>query len=340
MKKNLRALFGNFHTYTSIGMLLRLTQQNILLPFYHSISDHHLAHISNLYQMRSSSLFIKDLEFYLQHYKPISLHELNQLVASGEKPAKPVFHVTFDDGLRELYTVVAPILEQKGIPATIFINTGFIDNTQLFYRYKVSLLVEALQSIKSTQAQKQLADTLGIKPAGKEAIKLQLLQLGYNDQATIHMVANLLEVDFDAYLKEKQPYLTSPEIKRLMAKGFTFGSHSIDHPHFNSISFDEQKRQVNQSFETMKTLLGIRDKYFSFPFGDDGVSLEFMRWLQEEANCSLTFGISGFKSDFSPTHLHRIPMEGTLKEADNLVKSEYLYYMAKAAVKKNTIQRK
>lgn len=123
----------------SLNSLVSLSGQRLVLPFYHAVSDEELPHISALYPHKSVASFIKDLDTLLQYFEPIDLQQLIQLVQNKEQPRKPVFHLSFDDGLREVYEIVRPILLDKGIPATAFINTAFIDNKALFYRYGESL---------------------------------------------------------------------------------------------------------------------------------------------------------------------------------------------------------
>ena len=51
-----------------------------------------------------------------------------EAVEGSGKLDRRCLHLTFDDGFRELHDVVAPILLRKGIPATFFVNSAFIDN--------------------------------------------------------------------------------------------------------------------------------------------------------------------------------------------------------------------
>ena len=89
----------------------------------------------------------------LQNFEPLSLQELYEIMLGKRELHTPAFHLTFDDGLREVFDIAAPILKQKGIPATIFLNSGFVDNRSLFFRYKVSVLLELLQSQNLTDRQ-------------------------------------------------------------------------------------------------------------------------------------------------------------------------------------------
>src|SRR5690606_1022006 len=131
--------------------------------------------------------------------------------------------------------------------------------------------------------------------------------------------------------------LSTAEILELQSRGFTFGAHSKDHPFFRDLSINAQKKQVSEDFTFLQQKFGITDKYFSFPFSDEGVKTEFFNYLYREENCKLSFGISGLKDDISKFHLHRIPIEGSLIPASTLIKSEYSYFMMKKPFNKNKI---
>lgn len=121
------------------------------LPFYHVVSNVELPHILN-YPYFNVAQFEKQLDIYLKYFKPASLDD----VVSGICTGKRMFHLSFDDGLRQCAEVVAPILLRKGIPATFFINTAFVGNRKLFYRYKASLILSTIHNKTSQQVEKFL----------------------------------------------------------------------------------------------------------------------------------------------------------------------------------------
>ena len=110
------------------------------LPFYHTVSNKYLPYILN-YPFKNSTQFETELDYYLKYFKPVSLDYL----VENPKPNKNVFHLSFDDGLRECEELIAPVLLKKGIPATFFVNSGFVDNQALFHRYKASLILSELK---------------------------------------------------------------------------------------------------------------------------------------------------------------------------------------------------
>jgi len=323
--------------FFSQNLLIKLTGQKLILPFYHTISEQRLPHISNLYQIRSTKQFDRDLDYLCSHFKPISIKELDDIVCNNKILDKPSFHLTFDDGLKEIYTEIAPILERKGIPATFFINTDFVDNKSLFYRYKVSLIIERLNT--NNESKKELIKYFNLSEISIGTIKNRLLTFGINDTPIIDNIANLIELDFAEYLRIQQPYMSKRDINELLGKGFSIGSHSLNHPCFKEIDINEKKRQINESFQFIEKEFNLKDLYFSFPFSDESVEIKFMDWLYNTANCRLSFGISGIKSDYIKFHIHRIPFEQESTRVQDIIKNEYLYFIVKSIFNKNRIKR-
>ena len=295
-----------------------ITGEQLIFPFYHSVNDNIPEHLINLYEPRSIENFEKDLDYLVQHFKPISLIELLEFkknaclsVGQGFKTKEPCFHLTFDDGLSEIYDVVAPILVKRKIPATFFINSDFLDNKNLFYRFKASILVERFA-----------ADGL--------------LDISFHEKDEIENFAKTLNVDFNEYLEKEKPYLTSLQIKDLINQGFTIGAHSQNHPLYNLIAEKEQINQTLNSVNYLKQEFGLDYSVFSFPFTDDGMSKSFFKAIESQVD--LTFGSAGIKKDSVKFNLQRIPME-TNESAEQLIKTQYFYCFLKKLFGRNKIVR-
>ncbi|MDF1696097.1 MAG: polysaccharide deacetylase family protein [Saprospiraceae bacterium] len=251
----------------------------------------------------------------------------------------PAFHLTFDDGLKEVYTHIAPLLEEKGIPATFFVNTDFIDNKKLFYRYKIGLLLEEIGRDENNAKALEISKIVQQNSKWHLDCRSSLLRLNYHDQEFIDELGDALGLDFHQWLQENNPYLTTAQINELIDRGFSFGSHSCDHPRFKNIDFDSQKKQIEHSFDFLKRTFEIKERYFSFPFGDEEVGKNLFDWMEKEANVGFSFGVSGLKDDYTLSHFHRIPMDMCSGQTEKFIKSEYLYFMIKRIFRKNQIHR-
>ena len=135
----------------STSVLMKLGAKKVILPFYHGVSDCSLSYIRQLYSIKSEKEFKEDLDYLLKWFEPISLKSFKNHISNKTRLVENSFLLTFDDGLSSFYDVVAPILLEKKIPAINFLNKNFIDNEQLFYRFKVSLLIERILKIKENE---------------------------------------------------------------------------------------------------------------------------------------------------------------------------------------------
>jgi peptidoglycan/xylan/chitin deacetylase (PgdA/CDA1 family) len=65
-------------------------------------------------------------------YKPWPLRQVIQYHVDGRSLPDKVFVVTFDDGYENNFLEARPILSELGIPATIFVCTGYLDQASPF----------------------------------------------------------------------------------------------------------------------------------------------------------------------------------------------------------------
>lgn len=325
-----------FATQVPLESLIRMSGKRLLLPFYHAVSDEKLPHIESLYPVRNIALFRQDLEFLCCHFEPIDLETVRQSI--HQPLAKPAFHLTFDDGLREMYEVVAPILKEMGIPASFFVNSAFVGNQDLFFRYKVAAICALEPKTPS-----DLHYSSHQKEADKEIneVAKKLLQLKYEDIPLIDESAEDFGLDVQAFLENQQPYMTLDQLKSLANDGFTIGAHSIDHPEYRFISLKEQLRQTEESLRFVEEEIGGKIRAFAFPFTDFGVQEAWFTHFYKgnEPLLDVSFGTAGLKEDVFPQHFQRVPMEGTLLSARQLIHSEYLAYLLKRPLGKHKIRR-
>lgn len=317
-----------------MSFLIRLSGKKVLLPFYHTVSDEDLAHITNLYSLRTKVQFRDDMVFFQKHFHSVSLKELSNIVHAKSAFNRPVFHISFDDGLSGVYDNAFPILKEKHTSFTVFINSAFVDNKELFFRYKVSLIIDKLFRCK-VLVYEQLSAVLGVD---KDHLIASLKKLKYSDTALIDQLGEKLGLDWSLFLK-KRPYMSLTELKELQQNNGSIGAHSVDHPLFNELDLESQKNQVDESVLFVSDHFNEEVISFAFPFGDEGVSVSFLDWLKEQVKCAVSFGVSGLKEDVLSHHLHRIPMEGTAYSAEKLVKTEYVYYILKRVIGKHRVRR-
>ena len=325
---------------SSISSLLSfsfLKKQNTLAYtaiFYHSVGEHDSNKFFNgLYAIPTKQAFIADLDFILRHYTPIDLQTLINHIQNSEPIPKNSLFLSFDDGLVSCYDTIVPILKQKGVPATFFINTGFVGKAPVFHRYSLNFLAQTLASERSP-AFNEIEEIAGRKFSDTKELVLWLKSLNYTHKREITALQELISSD-----DFKRVYMDKSELQSLLNDGFTLGAHSIDHPEFYEISEEEQLQQATESIISLVDMFNLDYRVFAFPFTDVGVSKNFFERLDKSCSPDLTFGTSGLKKDTIPDNIQRIPMDDTGLNAKNRLKSELFYHLIKAPIRKNIYYR-
>ena len=322
-----------------ISILASVSRNRMIMPFYHAINDRPPVHLKHLYHIFTEEQFEADLDFLLKHFQPISIGDLLAFVKNSRPLPKRCFLLPFDDGLREFGEVAFPILKKKGIPSALFVNPYFVDNKELFFRLKSSILIEAAQQNKI--AWEHVNEVTGKRiDHFKEGINF-LKSVSYPNRQVLDDLAPVFEVSFEEYRKNNRPYLTFDELRYLQQQGVFVGGHSLDHPLFNQLDVNGQLDQIRKSMTWIQENLLPAIPIFSFPFTDFGVTQELFQTISTDhpLNPALTFGCAGMKQERISTHWQRIPMEDKPRTAKQVIYQQYLYYLAKALLKKNTIKR-
>jgi peptidoglycan/xylan/chitin deacetylase (PgdA/CDA1 family) len=291
------------------GLLQKLTGAVPLIPYYHGVSDDEVPHVKHLYQFKNLSQFRRDLETFLKFYQVIDLRDLVCSLRSGQPLPRNSLLLQFDDGFREVYDVVAPILWEKGVPATFFIISEFLDNMGMACANKASLLIEHLARIGRDARNKPVLEILADSRIKGTNLRTALLSIDYAKKDILDRIASAVEFDFKAYLLKSQPYLTSQQVHKLIDMGFTIGAHSMDHPQYSGIPFQEQVQQTRKSIRSLRERFSLEYGAFAFPNGDDNMSDQFFKQIFEEGNVDVSFGNVGLLRDVHPRHLPRLPME-------------------------------
>ncbi len=324
-----RRIISSLAPLASLERMVKYSRQPVIFPFYHTVSDFLLAHVSHLYPLRTEKDFEQDLEEMLKWFEPISLGDF----IGGKRlvEGKRYMVLTFDDGLAGCHQVIAPILMKKGIPAAFFLNNHFIDNRGLFYRYKASLLIDRIRT--DEEALKTVAEYLVI-PESKVEESIYLIS---EDQISLlDVLIKEAEVDVSLYMKDSPIYLSSRQVMELVQWGFEIGGHSPNHADFSKLKPKEIITQVSSSIGDLQHRFQVSTRYFSFPFTSWGIPDELIDQMLERGTAEVLLGTAGLKRQDKPGFIQRIPMEEFHGPAGKAIKTEYLYYLLKGVVGRNS----
>jgi peptidoglycan/xylan/chitin deacetylase (PgdA/CDA1 family) len=190
----------------------------------------------------------------------VSLEQL----ASGDFPDGAVA-ITFDDG----YADNLPALRGIGVPVTVFISTGHVEEGRTFWWDELARL------LRTARAGAPLTVTLGDDrrtwPArdepGRELARRGLhAWLQVRSREDIEAALGQIRAWADAPDAEDPHPLTLDELREL-AGHVTIGAHGRDHLSLRWLAPDAARREMERSSADLTAWLGAAPSAFSYPFG-------------------------------------------------------------------------
>lgn len=222
--------------------------------------------------------------------------------------------VTFDDGFENNYSVAFPILKRHGVPATVFLTTGFIGSSRVFWVDKLEYLLNEArvqEIVLSMVGGRFSLASIELRTAALRDIKQALKR---NPAWVDDTIAELEAVSGVAAKYDYPDYrmMTWAQVREMQRSGLCeFGGHTVDHTILSRLSRTDKEFQVQQSKMTMEKELGRPAALFAYPEGqqdhfDDEV-VDVVRQAGFVAAASAIFGQNTAAT--SIYHLHRNMVE-------------------------------
>lgn len=294
---------------------------NLVVPYYHMVSDAHVPHVSPLYRFRSITEFTADVEFFAGRFEPVTLHDIVDALNGTRKLPASCVHLTFDDGFREMHDVVAPILQRAGVPATFFLTTSFLDGGGMAHHNVLSVLLDriGLDDSRSRAARLRVESILPDSKTSGATLRDRVLSIKYEQQSLLHSLVEAAGCDIGEYVRETRPHLSSEQVTALLRQGFSIGSHSCDHPLYADLALADQVAQTRTSMQLLEARFGVTPRSFAFPHTDSGVATEFFNAVFSDRLLDVSFGTSGLVAHFHPRNIERVGMEKTSMTASQIL---------------------
>jgi len=239
--------------------------------------------------------FSEHLGVLQKHSQLISLSELKQAHQTGSVPDRGVV-ITFDDGYADNLYHAKPLLDQCGVPATIFIVSGQIgQNREFWWDELAQILLQpgelppVLQLCLNNTLHKwhlgeavqysEIQFQLDRKRRAWEGLSGSRLALYYNiwqrlkplpettRSVVLDEIAKWAGVETVACLTHQS--LTAEELYQLdRAVNIELGAHTVTHPSLAMQKTDAQRTEIQQSKANLEQMFGHAVNSFSYPYGD------------------------------------------------------------------------
>lgn len=247
--------------------LLVDSKPKLLILVYHRILPQ--VKFNPLYTIISLEAFIKQIDILARKYPVISLRDAINQCQSGLAKSKTQVVLTFDDGYRDNYEIVFPILKQKGLAATFFLVTDYIDSNRPLWDWEIITIVNNDKTINCVRIEDKI-----IYQKDKESRLFFALRV-FDKMKSMNTETRQKIIDFLKdnsknnllYGYTKDSCITWEQARKMSQDGMEIGNHSISHGSLSKIPLDEAKYEIRKSKEVIENNIKKPCIHFAFPFG-------------------------------------------------------------------------
>ncbi|NYD24439.1 polysaccharide deacetylase family protein [Kineococcus aurantiacus] len=190
---------------------------------------------------------------------------------------RPAAAITFDDGYADNDEVALPLLRRLGLPATLFVVSGVLDDPQEFWWDRLEhLVLERLPAhgVRVVVGRRPFA--LPLSGGSERTRSLQRLSTALMTRHRSEIERVLAELERRAGPPDPGPCRRHARVPahRLAALAaeplLEIGSHTCTHAALGRLSRAASGRELRDSRERLHEVLGHRPRLLAYPFGAPG----------------------------------------------------------------------
>jgi len=209
--------------------------------------------------------------------------------------------ITFDDGYADNLTVAAPLLKKYGLPATVFVATGYIDGGRMWNDWIIDGIKESpLHRVDLRDLDLPDLDlgTMELRRRAVETILPKVKYLPFPRRTTVcEEVARRCRSSLTQTLM-----MTREQVEALPASGVTVGAHTHTHPILASEPLEYCRTDLARSKATLEDWLQRPVDTFAYPNGVPGTDyrqehVELVRSLGFKCAVSTSVGYADRSAD-------------------------------------------
>ena len=256
---------------------LRLTDNNnggCCFLYYHRIGDMYKG-VRNI--SVSTHNFIAHIRYLREHFL------IRKFDDDSDYCRERTIIVGFDDGYRDVYEIVFPIIEKYKVPIAIFMVSGGIGGSELWNDRLERIWLKRGKDVINEYYQLHRLVRSHFQPSKLEEF--------------LYLQEHLLGICIDD--KDQNRLLNEKELRELSDSPLvTIGGHTFSHSDLSFLSREDQFREIAEDKKVLESVIGKEITSFSYPFGGVGDDTAYIlkKVGYKRARCS-TKGIANNKTD-------------------------------------------
>jgi len=292
----------------------RLSADTLAIFLFHGVIEKQTYAVRNyIHKHLEADYFATVLDDLNEHGVPLSMQDIVELQTAGKPYPPNAFAITFDDGFENNFSIAAPILADKKIPATFYVTTGFIEENSLSWIDRIELCLEesdrvtiAFPWLPASHTVATAAEKIELLNEVRKYVKADLsIDTEQVVQSVFEQCGQNPITSSDDPLDKKMSWQQVSTLGR--EPGFIVGGHTHKHAMLAFLSPEKLSEEISTSMTLLKERAGLSPRHYSYPEGqaqhfNDGVIAELKR---QGIICSPT-AIDGVNQSEDLFHLRRI----------------------------------
>lgn len=304
-----RALLSAALDYSGCGRALRASRvwQGLLVLNYHRIGDPSQSLLDRNLWSASADAFDTQVQIGAREFDVVGLQDLEHVLR--EKRGRYLMF-TFDDGYRDNYTLAYPILRARGVPATFFLTTGFLDQEQVPWWDEIAWMVRT-SPLAALDVNPWTTNPVPFDERHRESAIHRLLNVykGIPGEQTgdyLEFLAGALKTGRIPRSFSKDLWMTWDMVREMRRNGMTFGGHTVTHPVLANQTAEQQDWEISECGRRLAAELNEPAYAFSYPVGGPNSFNLFTRTSLKQHGFRLGFTYYGMYCRQGHDDLHAI----------------------------------
>ena len=247
--------------------IIRDPLPKLLVLVYHRVLP--LGNDDGLGIIMSEKIFTRQLDYLAIKYPIITFGEAMRQSRLGQPNSRVQILLTFDDGYRDNYEVVFPILKKKGLPAAFYIPTDYIGADKPLWEVEIITGICRSPSIDKVAIGGAVIQKRWFETRFSFALRL------FESMKCLkrETLKGALDTVRDRIESAKTHDYTSDlcmkweEVSEMGRKGMEIGAHGVTHRSLARIAPADAAQEIMESKRTVEGKANVRCESFAFPFG-------------------------------------------------------------------------
>lgn len=245
------------------------------------------------------------IKFLRTHFEPVGLGVLVDRLQAGSMTGREAV-VTFDDGVRNHFTVAWPLLRAYQVPATFFVCPGLSESGDWLWRTELRMRLRSLPAREREQAAREA----GCPEQAAEAIMEWTKGLSLDDRLKFQRDIENRTRGFSPSPEqiERHAPLSWEQLRQMDPRLITIGSHTSTHPMLPTLPESMLEQEIVGSRRRLEQQLDRRVDLFSYPNGAN--SPKVVNLVRQSYRAAVTTRKSFVEENHDMAALPRVPGGG------------------------------